>query len=653
MPEPTSTSSTGTLSIDQAMALAGSYYGDEKFLESIDLCGRVLAVKPGFPNAYALAAMAASGAGRASDADRLAGMATNAFILSARERSRDGKNDSAIKLLHKALMIDPSCLEAVSDLAQGLYNTGKGLDALLMFDRAAVISTEKSPYHAKVSELSVISGLWEMCLEATTAVLSTNPDQASTFFYIRALAHYNLDKPQEARADLREALRLAPDRAAYHVLSGHLSLDRGDVADALASYRSAQQLAPMRSDAHWGAALCSRLLGTATDTLTANAAFFERCLAEGSAAEASGNRSSAARSYVQALAARPDREDVARRLDTVLRAWREDLFDESVPIARRNPDWVLMESLAADARYREVLYNNPKWCGVPGGAAARTGTRKVWDGFMLSNEIDLLELRLKELDGVVDRFVIVESPWTHQGRPKELIFEKYRDRFSAYADRIVHVVAEERRGGVPWEQESYQRECIRLGLDRAGAKDDDLLILGDIDEFPRVEVIRRIVEDDDLSSRLVGLSYTIYAFFLNYKLYSPFIRPLTMPVGLGRALGLNLSRQLLVRTFPFPVPIIHDAGWHFTWLGGVDAVWTKLQNFCHLELLDGELTKESLREKFARGDFSILQMGVAGKFVPIDERFPATFRDHLDKLTDIGWCRPLNRRQGSGDVTAA
>ena len=45
---------------------------------------------------------------------------------------------------------------------------------------------------------------------------------------------------------------------------------------------------------------------------------------------------------------------------------------------------------------------------------------KIYDCFLFFNELDLLEIRLNELDEVVDYFVIVEGESTFQSKPKEL-----------------------------------------------------------------------------------------------------------------------------------------------------------------------------------------------------------------------------------------
>ena len=55
---------------------------------------------------------------------------------------------------------------------------------------------------------------------------------------------------------------------------------------------------------------------------------------------------------------------------------------------------------------------------------------KVYDCFPFFNELDVLEIRLKELWDVVDVFVLAESNLSHSGKPKEYIFENNKQRCS-------------------------------------------------------------------------------------------------------------------------------------------------------------------------------------------------------------------------------
>jgi beta-1,4-mannosyl-glycoprotein beta-1,4-N-acetylglucosaminyltransferase len=54
----------------------------------------------------------------------------------------------------------------------------------------------------------------------------------------------------------------------------------------------------------------------------------------------------------------------------------------------------------------------------------RATPAKVYDVFGMSYELDVLEMRLFELDGLVDQFVLMESSRTHRGTYKHLGFAR-------------------------------------------------------------------------------------------------------------------------------------------------------------------------------------------------------------------------------------
>jgi len=59
---------------------------------------------------------------------------------------------------------------------------------------------------------------------------------------------------------------------------------------------------------------------------------------------------------------------------------------------------------------------------------------------MFYNEIEILDIRLNELNPYVDYFVIVEAQETHSGLRKELVFEKNKHLFDRYTDKIIYIV---------------------------------------------------------------------------------------------------------------------------------------------------------------------------------------------------------------------
>ena len=64
----------------------------------------------------------------------------------------------------------------------------------------------------------------------------------------------------------------------------------------------------------------------------------------------------------------------------------------------------------------------------------------IIDTFMFFNEKELLELRLRYLNSIVDRFVIVEANITHQGKEKPWNLEKYlENNLAEFKNKITYV----------------------------------------------------------------------------------------------------------------------------------------------------------------------------------------------------------------------
>jgi len=598
------------------------------------------------PAAILIAAMAADRLGRADVAHQLARQGAEALDAWSARSAQAGRGDAAVAALRWAVALSPEDAGCYERGAERLIGLDKLSDSVRMFRHALRLQPDLTLTACRLPDLWAVLGQWGDCARSLPWAMRVDPTYPA-LYYLQCIAELSFGRPHAAERAIRRAILLGGRRATYELQRGYALLDLGRVEEALDAFQSPLQDAQARQAVLdnatvgprlvAGAAKCARLLNRPLDGLIANAAYAEQEAARARARLASGDRLAGTQHYVHAVGARPDRVDLFMMLEAVLDDWQDDVRAPGTPIGRANPERVIIECRRAEAHYWRLLNAEPRYGGVPGTlpAAPRQRRRQVWDGFMFFNEFDVLELRLKELSDVVDRFIIVESPWTHQGKPKELLFHSNRERFSAFADQIVHVVAPQRCNGVPHDQDCYQRSCIADGIREAD--ESDLLIVSDLDEIPRTDLIRRIAEDDLLAGRLNGLSMASCNYFINFQSYQPFVRPAILPVGMARALGVNLARYLLVRSAHHIVPVIPDAGWHFSWLGGVEAVWRKLHSQAHVELIDYGLTLEDLRTRLESGDFQITVQRLEGRFVSLDSSFPAEIRRNRQKYEALGW----------------
>jgi beta-1,4-mannosyl-glycoprotein beta-1,4-N-acetylglucosaminyltransferase len=209
----------------------------------------------------------------------------------------------------------------------------------------------------------------------------------------------------------------------------------------------------------------------------------------------------------------------------------------------------------------------------------------VWSVTPFCGELDILELRLRTLDEVVDRHVIVEAFETQTGRPKPLVFWENKARFAPWQDKIVHVVQPTLSMRGAWARERSQRDACMVGMDDLAP--GDLVFLSDVDEIPDPACFA--VADPSAGPVWVGMSMHLY--YLNWRWPE-------LPVAGGTRASFVTGAQLLER--PASRLVEEQAshmpgvnGWHLSYQGGVEAIQAKLRACADFEdggtlLLAGE-----------------------------------------------------------------
>jgi Glycosyltransferase family 17 len=249
-----------------------------------------------------------------------------------------------------------------------------------------------------------------------------------------------------------------------------------------------------------------------------------------------------------------------------------------------------------------------------------------FDCFPFFNELDLLLVRLHELAPIIDRFVLVEATKTHSGHDKPLYFQENRDRFTPFLDKIVHVVAANLpQTGNPWDAEAFQRNAILIGLERCEPAPDDLITICDADEIPRRTAIESFVGE------VAALGMPLYYYYLNCLTGGHWSSGRICRYG-------RLREPNALRSNGEPLPGLPDAGWHFSYLGGPEAVRQKLEAFAHQEFNRPEYLANIARA-IERGRPVWDLGGEGGRFqrVPIDESYPAFIRENLDRFDRYIW----------------
>ncbi len=241
----------------------------------------------------------------------------------------------------------------------------------------------------------------------------------------------------------------------------------------------------------------------------------------------------------------------------------------------------------------------------------------IYDCFTFFNETELLKLRLELLSNVVDKFIIVEADKTQKGIKKEFNFERIKPLFDEkYPGKIIYIKVTDcpvLKDSKDWVIEHFQRNAIMGGV--YSCKAEDLIMISDIDEIPDPAVLcnmqKYAVIPINKSSpnkkihlkqffSLLGenkkfLKSDTLDFFLEYmpvvleqKFFYYFMNNLANEKWYGTILcrykNMRIPQQL--RNRRNIMPYVKNAGWHFSYLGGIERIKEKLNsiiegdNFC-------------------------------------------------------------------------
>lgn len=245
---------------------------------------------------------------------------------------------------------------------------------------------------------------------------------------------------------------------------------------------------------------------------------------------------------------------------------------------------------------------------------------RIFDCFSFYNEYELLEWRLKILYDVVDYFVISEMNVTHKNVPKPFNFEVNKELFSKYMDKIRYIKVDDTttvkfsKDDI-WPLENYQRDCLTRGL--TDCRSDDLIIISDLDEIPDPEAIQRIKKGTAKYNLIYPFNYVdervgikprqhlkkwkyiaehwksylksksvlellqtgpiageqyMYMYYVNYQKKSNWCANILI-------LYKNISHKRFSqwRQLRNVIPCV-KFGWHFTYMGGIERIRTKLES---------------------------------------------------------------------------
>lgn len=219
---------------------------------------------------------------------------------------------------------------------------------------------------------------------------------------------------------------------------------------------------------------------------------------------------------------------------------------------------------------------------------------------MYCDEKMLLDIRLNILNKYVDKFVIVESNFYHNGESKQLNFDI--NEFSEFREKIIYVKVLEKPTNIKKYNtrdkkninifnalllDNFQRNKILLGL--FDSDPEDIIIISDIDEIPDLKNI----DFSLITEKFLFFKQDFFYYKFNLK------HPNLKWFGSRATKKKNLKtpqflRNLKTKVYPWwrfdiifskkktsNAKIIENGGWHFTNIKSAEDIYKKLNYFAH------------------------------------------------------------------------
>jgi beta-1,4-mannosyl-glycoprotein beta-1,4-N-acetylglucosaminyltransferase len=265
----------------------------------------------------------------------------------------------------------------------------------------------------------------------------------------------------------------------------------------------------------------------------------------------------------------------------------------------------------------------------------------------------LLELRLNTLNKFVDKFVIVESAYTHSGKEKKLIFDI--NKYPKFKEKIDYIVVRDFPQGIEQisnddsnleitnkeimnalRRENFQRNAIKEGL--VNVDDDDWIIISDLDEIPDLSNINF----NSINNKLIFFKQKVFYYKLNLELKtlrwigskackkkylkSPqWLRNVKDKIYSKWRLDIIFSKKRYNNIF-----FVENGGWHFSFVKKPEDIEKKLKSYLHhreydLDPIGIENIKDLINSKAViydhRVDQTQYKFGGGQKLEKIDIKF--------------------------------
>ena len=227
---------------------------------------------------------------------------------------------------------------------------------------------------------------------------------------------------------------------------------------------------------------------------------------------------------------------------------------------------------------------------------------KIYDTCIYYDEDILLDLRFNILDRYIDKFIVVESLFTHSGEKKRQNFKI--KNFSKFEHKIEYILLKENPKNIyeikeddkkklsktidnANSREIYQRNAIAKGLNQI--HENDWIIISDVDEIPNLENLNlNKVNNKIILFNQIFCCYKFNLFSKTINWYGSRMikkKHLKSPQWLRDIKSKKYSifrADILFSNKKYrDIFFVDNGGWHFSYLKDAKGVEDKLKSIRH------------------------------------------------------------------------
>ncbi|GKT82318.1 glycosyl transferase family 17 protein [Colletotrichum tofieldiae] len=209
--------------------------------------------------------------------------------------------------------------------------------------------------------------------------------------------------------------------------------------------------------------------------------------------------------------------------------------------------------------------------------------RKIYDLLLINTEVEMLEVRIGQMAPYVDYFVILESDKTFTDHPKPLYIRDNWELFKPWHKKMIlrTMDLEKLKEGSTWDREHTSRnamyeQVIPSLVDEQAASIDDILIVSDVDEIPKPEILRALRNCNVPVRNTIHSSFYYYSYQWRMPIDWPHPQA-TLYRGADTILPSDLRGNAGGHEFDY-------AGWHCSYcFSTVEEMAEKINSFSHSE----------------------------------------------------------------------